>query len=241
MDVHDSESLTHKTRSSLSPAPFFSMKPVANRSSIPVDQKPLHPWDGRQEESDSFLFEEYMLMASLSSGRRSRRNWGLITRFRGWKSSCEPHMWQLRRIQQLGGRSFPTLYSLHDHMTSPIPSTLSFEQAAVIPFGASTASCELFQQDQLALQPLTVPLRISTGKTLLIWGGPASVGCNATQLAVAAGYEVITTCSPQNIELVEKLGGSQVFEYSSKIAVPDIIRASKATKHREPSPWAPEP
>jgi hypothetical protein len=27
------------------------------RSSVPVDQRSLHPWDGRQGESDSFLFE----------------------------------------------------------------------------------------------------------------------------------------------------------------------------------------
>ncbi|PQE10565.1 zinc-binding dehydrogenase protein [Rutstroemia sp. NJR-2017a BVV2] len=44
-------------------------------------------------------------------------------------------------------------------------------------------------------------------------------------LAVAAGYEVITTCSPRNFELVKRLGASQAFDYNSKTVVLDIIRA----------------
>jgi NADPH:quinone reductase-like Zn-dependent oxidoreductase len=114
---------------------------------------------------------------------------------------------------------------LVDYMTSPIPSTMSFEQAAVLPLAVSTASCGLFLQDQLALQLPTIPHPKPTGKTLLIWGGATSVGCNAIQLAVAAGYEVITTCSPVNFKLMKKLGASQAFDYSSKTVVPDIIHA----------------
>jgi len=60
-----------------------------------------------------------------------------------------------------------------------------------------------------------------------MWGGTTSVGCNAIQLAVAAGYEAITTCSPANFECTKKLGAVQVFNYSSKTVVPDIIRAFK--------------
>lgn len=66
-----------------------------------------------------------------------------------------------------------------------------------------------------------------TGKTLLVWGGATSVGCNANQLAVAANYEVITTCSAANFELMKKLGAVQAFDYSSKTVVPDIVRAFK--------------
>lgn len=112
------------------------------------------------------------------------------------------------------------------HMTSPIPSTVSFESAAVLPLGLSTAACGLFQKDQLALQLPMLPLK-PTGKTVIIWGGSTSVGCNAIQLAVAAGYEVIITASPRNFDLVKKLGASQAFDYSSKTAVNDIIQAMK--------------
>ncbi len=110
------------------------------------------------------------------------------------------------------------------HMAAPIPSTMSYENAAVLPLALSTAACGLFQKDQLALQyPSATPK--PTGETLLVWGGSTSVGSNAIQLAVAAGYEVITTSSPRNFDYVKKLGASQVFDYNSKTVVKDIIAA----------------
>ena len=89
----------------------------------------------------------------------------------------------------------------------------------------STAACGLFQKDQLALQHPKVPYSALTGKTLLIWGGSTSVGSNAIQLAVAAGYEVITTASPKNFQYVKGLGASQVFDYNSPTIVNDLIHA----------------
>ena len=122
--------------------------------------------------------------------------------------------------------AFQTYTVLIINAASPIPDTLSYENAAVLPLGLSTAACGLFQKDQLGLQyPSTSPK--PTGKTLLIWGGSTSVGCNAIQLAVAAGYEVITTCSPKNFDYVKKLGASQAFDYKSKTVVKDIIHAFK--------------
>ena len=82
-------------------------------------------------------------------------------------------------------------------------------------------------QDQFALQLPTIPHQKPTGKTVLIWGGATSVGCNAIQLAIAAGYEVFTTSSPSNFALMKKLGASQTFDYHSKTVVPDIVRAFK--------------
>ena len=122
--------------------------------------------------------------------------------------------------------AFQTYTVLQAHMTSPIPSTLSYESAAVLPLGLSTAACGLFQQDHLALQLPSVPPK-PTGKTLLIWGGSTSVGSNAIQLAVAGGYEVITTASPKNFDFVKKLGASQVLNYNSKTVVEDLVNAFK--------------
>ncbi|KAI9742587.1 MAG: hypothetical protein M1818_003728 [Claussenomyces sp. TS43310] len=113
---------------------------------------------------------------------------------------------------------------LQAHMTSPTPSTMSYESASVPPLGLSTAACGLFQEDQLALQYPSVSPR-PTGKTLLVWGGSTSVGSNAIQLAVAAGYEVFTTASPKNFNYVKKLGASKAFDYRSKTIVKDLIRA----------------
>ena len=109
-------------------------------------------------------------------------------------------------------------------VAAPIPSAMPYENAAVLPLGLSTAACGLFQKDHLALQyPSAAPE--PTGQTLLVWGGSTSVGSNAIQLAVAAGYEVITTAGPRNFDYVKKLGASQVFDYNSKTVVKDVIAA----------------
>ncbi len=109
-------------------------------------------------------------------------------------------------------------------MAAPIPSDLSYERAAVLPLGLSTAACGLFQRDHLALDHPSLSPKPS-GKTLLVWGGSTSVGSNAIQLAVAAGYEVITTASPKNFEYVMGLGAVRAFDYRSKTVVEDVIRA----------------
>jgi NADPH:quinone reductase-like Zn-dependent oxidoreductase len=110
------------------------------------------------------------------------------------------------------------------HLVAPIPSAMSYEDASVLPMCLSTAACGLFQKDHLALQYPTVATK-PTGKTLIIWGGSTSVGSNAIQLAVAAGYEVITTASPRNFDYVKKLGASQVFDYKDKGVVTNVIKA----------------
>lgn len=121
--------------------------------------------------------------------------------------------------------AFQTYTVLQSHMAASIPNTMPYESAAVLPLALSTAACALFQKDHLALHyPSASPVP-TTGETLLVWGGSTSVGSNAIQLAVAAGYEVITTASPRNFDYVKELGASQVFDYQSKTAVKDIIAA----------------
>jgi NADPH:quinone reductase-like Zn-dependent oxidoreductase len=112
------------------------------------------------------------------------------------------------------------------HMTSPIPDALTFEDAVVLPLGISTAACGLFQKDFLALQLPSAEAK-PTGKTLLIWGGATSVGCNAIQLAANAGYEVFTTASAHNADYLESLGAAQVFDYRRKGVADEIVEALK--------------
>ena len=110
------------------------------------------------------------------------------------------------------------------HMAAPMPDALRFEEAAVLPLGLSTAACGLFQNDFLALRhPGAHPE--PTGETLLVWGGSTSVGSNAIQLAVAAGYDVVATASPHNHDHVLRLGARQAFDYRSGTVVADIVAA----------------
>ena len=51
------------------------------------------------------------------------------------------------------------------------------------------------------------------------------MGANAIQLAVASGYEVVTTCSPHNFGFVKKLGANEAFDYKKKNVVEDIVES----------------
>ena len=124
--------------------------------------------------------------------------------------------------------AFQTYTILLAHMASPVPDSLAYENAAVLPLGISTASCGLFQKDFLALQYPTLTPK-PTGKTVLVWGGATSVGSNAIQLAVAAGYEVIATASAKNFEYVKNLGAREAFDYNSKTVTDDLVNACKST------------
>ncbi len=120
--------------------------------------------------------------------------------------------------------SFQNFTVVLAHLAAPIPAELSYEQATVLPLALSTAACGLFQSDHLALAHPHLDAT-PTGKTVLIWGGSTSVGANAIQLAVAAGYEVITTASPKNFDYVRTLGAGHVFDYRSATVIDDVIAA----------------
>lgn len=122
--------------------------------------------------------------------------------------------------------AFQSYVVLEEPFTSEIPNSMSYESACVIPLGLATAAVSLFHKDHLDLDLPTLDSK-PNGKTVIIWAASTSVGSNAIQLAIAAGYEVFTTCSPKNFEYAKKLGASQVFDYKSKTLVDDMVRALK--------------
>ncbi|CBF73475.1 protein cipB [Aspergillus nidulans FGSC A4] len=100
--------------------------------------------------------------------------------------------------KRLQDNAFQAYTILQTNMASQLPSEISYEDAAVLPLGLSTAASGLFQDD---------------------------VGSNAIQLGVAAGYEVFTTASPKNFDYVKELGASQVFDYHSATVAQDLVAA----------------
>ncbi|KAL3491233.1 chaperonin 10-like protein [Aspergillus germanicus] len=111
---------------------------------------------------------------------------------------------------------------LWNNMTVKIPSGMSFERAAVLPLGVSTASAALFQQAPagMGLEFPTVNQgqrdKVSaTRAAVLVWGATSSVGSNAVQMAAAAGYDVIATASRANFKTVRRLGARVVIDYRS--------------------------
>ncbi|KAL9612464.1 MAG: hypothetical protein Q9167_002936 [Letrouitia subvulpina] len=120
--------------------------------------------------------------------------------------------------------AFQAYTILQTNMVSKIPDRISFESAAVVPLGFSTAASALFQDTFLNLQFPTEPRQKTSGKTLLVWGGASSVGSNAIQLAVAAGYQVVTTASPKNFQYVKRLGASEAFDYNTPTVGDDLVK-----------------
>ena len=152
-----------------------------------------------------------------------------VTRFRVGDRILGQAVGQDETINTSVQSSFQLYTVLIEDMACRIPDNVPYEAACVLPLGASTAACGLFQKDQLNLQLPTLEPK-PTGETLLVWGGSSSVGSNAIQLAVAAGYEVFTTCSAPNFAYCTSLGATRCFDYKSPTVRADIINAFKGQK-----------
>lgn len=84
------------------------------------------------------------------------------------------------------------------------PDGLSFQEAATISGGASTAWVALFEHGDL-----------QTGHRVLVHAAAGGVGSYAVQLAKWKGAEVIGTCSTKNVEYVKSLGVDTVIDYTT--------------------------
>ncbi len=84
------------------------------------------------------------------------------------------------------------------------PSSLTFEQAAVVPVSGVTA-----------LQALTDVGRVEPDQRVLIIGASGGVGTHAVQLAKALGAEVTAVASTSKLELVRSLGADRVIDYTT--------------------------
>jgi NADPH:quinone reductase-like Zn-dependent oxidoreductase len=112
-----------------------------------------------------------------------------------------------------------------------IPSSMSFNDAVVLPLAISTAAACLFKKETLALPlPATGTKPSSSGKSVLVWGGSSSVGATAIQLAVGAGVKVVSVASKHNLDKVKDLGADAVFDYNSSSVADDIITALEGTE-----------
>ncbi len=86
---------------------------------------------------------------------------------------------------------------------APMPSNLSFNEAAAYPLAAQTALQGLRQGGAGA------------GSEVLIIGASGGVGTFAVQIATAMGCHVTAVCSSRNIELVSSLGADVVIDYTA--------------------------
>lgn len=122
---------------------------------------------------------------------------------------------------QLGG--FQKYVVIPEPYFGKIPTSVPYEEAVVLPLGLVTAARGLFEKNQLAMA--LPPSTKGKGKTLLVWGGSSSVGVNVTQLAAAAGYEVVSIASRHNFDLCTSVGASLVFDYKDDLFVDQVASA----------------
>ncbi|KAF2100486.1 oxidoreductase-like protein [Rhizodiscina lignyota] len=117
------------------------------------------------------------------------------------------------------------LYSIcKESNVAPIPDSLSFERATVLPLALSTAACGLYQENLLGL-PLPAKGTKPNGKMLLVYGGSSSVGTVAIQLAIGSGFDVVSTASKHNLEYVKSLGAKAVVDHHSTNLVDQLVQA----------------
>jgi NADPH:quinone reductase-like Zn-dependent oxidoreductase len=118
-----------------------------------------------------------------------------------------PGVTEFKFGQEIFGRSSSGSYA--EYSIAPVktlvlkPKTLSFEEAATIPVGATTAWQGLFDHGNL-----------QSGQRVLILGGAGGVGLFAVQFARLKGAHVISTTSTGNIEFVRSLGAETVIDYT---------------------------
>ena len=163
-------------------------RPLSNELVIKNGAVAVNPVDWIKIEMGEIMFSwiKYPFIFGYDNAGEVVEVGSSVTRFKAGDRVVGNACGMNEKTNKSSHSSFQNYTVMKEHMTSPIPATLSFEKAAVMPLGLSTAACGMFQKDQLDLEFPTVPRsKAGNGKTLLVWGGSTSVGVNAIQVRLS--------------------------------------------------------
>ena len=107
------------------------------------------------------------------------------------------------------------------------PAHLTFEDAAAIPFGSTTAYDFLVNKGQLR-----------AGEKVLINGASGAVGSACVQIAHHQGADVTAVCSHPNAAMVKKLGANRVIDYRTQDFTKEGLEYDMVVDTVASAPWA---
>ena len=105
----------------------------------------------------------------------------------------------------IGQGSYAEYTRVPEDKLAPKPSSLTFEEAAVVPISGLTA-----------LQAVRDSGRVQPGQKVLIIGASGGVGTFAVQIAKSFGAQVTGVCSTTKVDLVRSLGADHVIDYTKE-------------------------
>ena len=105
----------------------------------------------------------------------------------------------------LSGGGYAEYACIHEDLLIPIPTNLSFSQAAGIP--------EVFLT---AYQALIYLAELKGGETILIHAGASGVGTAATQIASSLGANILVTASKGKHQICKDLGARHCIDYKAQ-------------------------
>ncbi|KAF5975423.1 zinc-binding alcohol dehydrogenase domain-containing protein [Fusarium coicis] len=232
--------LSNKAAYLLSPnSPLIEVKsaPVPelgpNELLVKTEAVAINPVDAVKQSMGNMMFEwlAYPLILGYDVAGRVVKAGADVTQFKEGDKIVGLAVGMDKRGRRPDEGAFQQLVVIREHLAIKVPDGMKSADASVLPLTAVTAACALFQKDQLALRmPQTKAHRKPTGETVLIWGAGTSVGKNAVQLAVAAGYDVIATASPKSWDTIRGLGASAVFDYRGSSVIDDVAASLKDQK-----------